>query len=256
MSSVAAGWYSSPENPNQNRYWDGVQWTHHVAPAAPQPSPSVAPTTPPPAAYPAPSAYSPPPGPTFPPPAPNVSPAATASSPQKKWLIGGAIVAGVIVVSSVNAAIGGANRDDEPFVQASTAPVVVEETEESVEPTPTPAPAAEEVVDAVAFRAQANSHLDDMLKDLGDMVITVQEDGFWRLLSNSGELAFNLGQLEALDVPSNVATTWPESTSALDTTLDTLSDAVSTQDGPTILAAIEVVRTQVEASREVVTTAQ
>ncbi|WP_341936252.1 hypothetical protein MRBLWO14_001583 [Microbacterium sp. LWO14-1.2] len=175
-------------------------------------------------------------------------------------MIGGGIAAGAVILLSVGAAIGSGGRDDAP--QADTAPAVVQETEAPVVETPTPTPTAaaaaatEEAVNAVAFRAQANSHLDDMLKDLDDIVVTVQEDGFWRLLSNNGELAFNLGQLEGLDVPANLTTSWPESTSALDTTLDTLSDAISTQDGPTILAAVEVVRVQVEASRGVVNTAQ
>ena len=94
-----------------------------------------------------------------------------------------------------------------------------------------------------------------MNKDLGDMVVTVQEEGFWRLLSNSVELSFNLGQLEALDVPESVAATWPGALTSLDAALDVLTDAVSTQDGPTILAAIEGVRAQVEAARGVANSA-
>ncbi len=273
MSNVPAGWYPSPEDPTQNRYWDGVQWTQHSAPAAapaPAPSAPVSPPAPSGPAFSAPapgSAPSPGPAPADatipvlpPPPVPTAAPtAASIASPKKKWLIGGAIAAGVIVVGSVGAAIGaGGDRDEAP--QASTAPVVVETEEPAVaEPTPTPTPTAAveaEVVDAVAFRAQAGSHLDDMNKDLDDIIVTVQENGFWRLLSNSGELAFNFGQLEALDVPANVAVTWPESLVALDTTLDALSDAVSTQDGPTILAAVEVVRAQVEATRGVANSAQ
>lgn len=95
-----------------------------------------------------------------------------------------------------------------------------------------------------------------MNKDLDDLVTTVNEAGFWRLLSNLGELSFNLGQLQALDVPSNVAATWPESLTALEATLDVLSDAIGTQDGPTILAAIDGVRAQTESSRAVANTAQ
>src|SRR5690606_19173192 len=123
-----------------------------------------------------------------------------------------------------------------------------QEPSASSEPEPEP---TVEAVDAVAFRAQANSHLDDMVKDLDDLVVTVQEDGFWRLLSNMGELSFNLGQLQALDVPAQVSATWPESLAALDATLTTLSDAISTQDGPSILAAVETVRAQVEGTRGV-----
>lgn len=267
MSNVPAGWYPSPEDPTQVRWWDGVQWTEHRAPAAASaptpsaPAASPAPSTP---AYPAPAQFG---SPVPLAPVAASAPGAPASS-KKKWLIGGAIAAGVIVVGSVGAAIGssGSNRVDAP--QASAAPVVVE-TEEAEEPTPTPTPTATPtptptvtptpevpVVDAVAFRAQAGSHLDDMNKDLDDMIVTVQEDGFWRLLSNTGELAFNLGQLQALEVPANVAVTWPESLVALDATLDVLTDAVSTQDGATILAAVDTVRAQVEATRGVANSAQ
>lgn len=252
VSNVPAGWYPSPEDSTQVRYWDGAQWTQHSAPAAaPVPAPVVdsAPPALSAAAYPAPAPFASP------------APIAAPASAKKKWLIGGAIAAGVIVVGSVGAAIGsgGSDRDEAP--QASAAPAVVQ-TEEPAEPTPTPtptptatptpAPAPEvPVVDAVAFRAQAGSHLDDMNKDLDDIIVTVQENGFWRLLSNTGELAFNSGQLDALEVPANVAVAWPESLVSLEATLDVLSDAVSTQDGATILAAVDSVRAQVEATRGV-----
>jgi hypothetical protein len=240
MSDIRAGWYPDPEVPTQSRYWDGTQWTEHRAPmghAAPGPE-----------------------SPLIPPP-PAVTASSTSTSGSKKgWLIGGAIAAGVIVVGSVGAAIGaGGNR--EPVQQASAAPAVIE-TQEPVaaEPTSTPTPTIApapvvDAVDSVAFRAQAGSHLDDMNKDLDDIVVTVQEAGFWRLLSNSAELAFNLGQLEGLDVPESVASTWPASLTALDAALDVLTDAVSTQDGPTILAAVEGVRAQVEAARGVANSA-
>ena len=29
-----AGWYPDPQNPGQQRYWDGTQWTQSAAPAA------------------------------------------------------------------------------------------------------------------------------------------------------------------------------------------------------------------------------
>ncbi|WP_082524330.1 DUF2510 domain-containing protein [Microbacterium sp. Root322] len=252
MSNAPAGWYPSPEDPNQVRYWDGAQWTQNTAPAA---APEVM-TAPAPV-------LSPPPAPAapFPPSAPAAAPASTAgtgvSGAKKKWIIGGAIAAGVIVVGSVGAAIGAGGRS-EPAAEASVAPVTATPTaapEPASSPTPPAAPVVE-AVDAVAFRAQAGSHLDDMLKDLDDIVTTVNEDGFWRLLSNSGELAFNQGQLEALDVPENVSTTWPASLVALDGAQDVLVEAISTQDGPSILAAVETVRAQVEATRAVVNTAQ
>ena len=42
-SSIPAGWYPNPQNPTQQRWWDGTQWTDHVsapAPASPQGAPA------------------------------------------------------------------------------------------------------------------------------------------------------------------------------------------------------------------------
>jgi hypothetical protein len=35
----AAGWYDDPSQAGFKRYWDGVQWTQHVAPVTPSPAP-------------------------------------------------------------------------------------------------------------------------------------------------------------------------------------------------------------------------
>ena len=32
MTNPTPGWYSDPEVPGQQRYWDGERWTEHVAP--------------------------------------------------------------------------------------------------------------------------------------------------------------------------------------------------------------------------------
>ena len=44
--STPAGWYDDPQNPGQQRYWDGAQWTEQrqpAAPTAPAPPPTAAP---------------------------------------------------------------------------------------------------------------------------------------------------------------------------------------------------------------------
>ncbi|PKQ25068.1 MAG: hypothetical protein CVT64_11575 [Actinobacteria bacterium HGW-Actinobacteria-4] len=33
-SAPPAGWYADPQNPAQQRYWDGTAWTQHMAPFA------------------------------------------------------------------------------------------------------------------------------------------------------------------------------------------------------------------------------
>ncbi|HCS61768.1 MAG TPA: hypothetical protein DIW46_10305 [Microbacterium sp.] len=263
--NIAAGWYPNPDDSTQLRYWDGAVWTMHFAPAAPAATVPIAATAPTVAIEPSPPAYVPPAiyaAPAAPTAAQGASTPASGSSTKKKWLIGGAIAAGVIVVGSIGAALGGAGRD-EPAPVASAPPIEATNTPDPVVAPETPIPApvstpapAPVVVDAVGFRAQAGSHLDDMNKDLDDLVTTVAEDGFFRLLSNSAELSFNLGQLDALDVPANVGVTWPESLTALEGALDILDDAITSQDGPTILAAVDTVRTQVEATRGVAGSAQ
>jgi hypothetical protein len=52
MEGTPAGWYDDPEQPGQQRYWDGNAWTEQRAPGAATPAPPAAPTapTPPPAA--------------------------------------------------------------------------------------------------------------------------------------------------------------------------------------------------------------
>ena len=38
--TTPAGWYADPNQPGQQRYWDGAAWTAHIAPAAaPPPAP-------------------------------------------------------------------------------------------------------------------------------------------------------------------------------------------------------------------------
>lgn len=260
MNSIAPGWYPNPEDATQVRYWDGTQWTPATAPAvAPQPAAVTAPTV-----QMAPPPLHTPTSPVAPPPYVPVAseaPAGPGASTKKKWLLGGAIAAGVIVVGSVGAALGSGNRTDAtpsaaPVAEVASPTPVAAETVEAPVPTPTQITPAVEVADPVAFKAQANSHLDDMLKDLDDIVTTVNEDGFWRLLSNSGELAFNQGQLEVLEVPSNLTTAWPDSLTKLQGSLDVLTEAIGTQDGPSILAGVETVRAQVETTRGVVNTAQ
>ena len=40
MSTPPAGWYPDPAMEQTQRYWDGTQWTHHIAPITAAPVPS------------------------------------------------------------------------------------------------------------------------------------------------------------------------------------------------------------------------
>ena len=37
MSVASAGWYIDPQDPSQQRYWDGASWSDHRAPAGSRP---------------------------------------------------------------------------------------------------------------------------------------------------------------------------------------------------------------------------
>jgi hypothetical protein len=41
--TTPAGWYPDSQNPGQQRYWDGTQWTEHFAPIASAPAPAAVP---------------------------------------------------------------------------------------------------------------------------------------------------------------------------------------------------------------------
>lgn len=248
-----AGWYPAPHANNEQRYWDGAQWTEWTPESAQREASD---------------AQAPADHPTAPigqtavllqPPAPHATPRRPVSATNKRWLLGGAIAVGVLVVGAIGAAIGRGQADDASAQTVPVPAVTVTVTQPPVaEPPPPAAPApsvpaapAPVAIDPVAFRAEANSQLDDMNKDLDDLVVTVQEDGFWRLLSNSAELSFNLGQLQGLEVPATGAEAWAASLTQLDGTLDTLSEAIDSDDGPTILSAVDVVRGQVLSTRAV-----
>lgn len=109
--------------------------------------------------------------------------------------------------------------------------------------------------DPVGFAADANSHVNDINKDLDDIVLTVQEGGFFRLISNYTELVFNVSQLETLDVPVSVSTTWPAALTSLDASVEAYYDAITTEDPAVILASVDAVRLANEAARAVANSA-
>lgn len=110
----AAGWYPAPHANNEQRYWDGTQWLE------PQPTPTTAP------ADVASTSASVSPNATTP---AEADPSAKAKMPaKKKWIIGGSIAAGVILIGSIGSALGLGNKDDAPT--ADTKPTTAAEPAE------------------------------------------------------------------------------------------------------------------------------
>jgi hypothetical protein len=250
-----AGWFDDPTDPTIQRYWDGVAWTQHTAPKS-----AAAPTLP--AQEVAAPALALDPYTGKPIQQPGVAPVVPAP---KKGLSKTAIVfisiGGALLLLTMTGMIAGAISGGRTASSTVSTPIAVttptatppaepEATAEAPAPpakTTPPAP----VVDAAAFTAAAGKHVDDINKDLDDMIVTLDEGGTWRLLSNSAELAFNLGQLQALEVPENISVEWAAGLTALETSMDTMSTAVGEQRYEDVRTDIESTRAAAEALREI-----
>lgn len=77
------------------------------------------------------------------------------------------------------------------------------------------------------FRTSALGNLTDMKKDIGDARLALEKGGSWRLLGNAAEIAFNVGQLEALTPPTQYSKTWLKQVSELDSLSDKFMDSIS-----------------------------
>lgn len=112
MNATPAGWYEDPEQPGQQRYWDGSSWTEHRAPGAqvapnppPAPEAGAAPTPPPTATTP--PTPPPPTGAPVPPPpgAPVPAPPVAGKSRKGLWIalgvIGGLFALSIVAILAV-----------------------------------------------------------------------------------------------------------------------------------------------------------
>lgn len=221
-----AGWYDDANDAAVKRYWDGAAWTAHTAPRDATP----------------------------------VEAASRIPAKKPKWLlIGGAALLGVIFISSVANAIGGGDSPDGANSvvekQPTAEPQPVGTPAPTVEPTTLPAPTVAQpsappaVEDVALFASTASGDLDDFVKDLDDMVLTLDEGGFFRLLSNSVELSFNLGQLQAEPAPASIAGEWTAQLAALEGSIDLMDAAISDERNDDLRSTIEVARGQVDGLR-------
>jgi len=77
------------------------------------------------------------------------------------------------------------------------------------------------------FRTSALGNLTDMKKDVNDAQVALEKGGTWKLLGNAAEIAFNVGQLEALNPPTVYAKNWAKQVTALDALSDKFMDSIS-----------------------------
>lgn len=140
----------------------------------------------------------------------------------------GLIITLVVVVGGATASRAGSSEAVEVPVETPSA--TAEPTEPAPDPTPeaTPPPAAPPTADGDPdFLQDSRNDLEDFGKDLNDMVVTLDEDGFWRLLSNSVELSFNYGQLASREAPASVSADWAAQLAVLNGQITRIDEAIA-----------------------------
>ena len=91
-------------------------------------------------------------------------------------------------------------------------------------PSPSESPQTQSLT---SFILGARGDIRDMDKDLDDMEVALGEGGIFRLLGNSLELSFNIGQLQSLTPPQEIAAQWNKSLETLSSRADDLSSMLS-----------------------------
>jgi hypothetical protein len=150
------------------------------------------------------------------------------------------VVAAVIVLSimgSIGRAFGGGEAEAEP------------------QPSRTPTIATAARPDATYVIRTATRDLDDYAKDIDDMIVTLDENGVWRLLTNYGELSFNLGQLKGLTVTSNIEAEWGEALLVLEQQTDAIGDDVGDKHYDTLRVDLDAAKNQTVVLKEIVSRA-
>lgn len=79
----------------------------------------------------------------------------------------------------------------------------------------------------VVFSTSAKGDLKDLDKDLGDLLDAIAKGSTFRLITNSAELSFNIGQLESLDPPASVASAWKQQFGSLQKAIKAVQAAIS-----------------------------
>ena len=123
----------------------------------------------------------------------------------------------------------------------------------ATEPTPTATPEPEiDDQDDSAFVKVATRDLDDFEKDLDDLQTTLDEDGFWRLLSNAVELNFNASQLRGHEAPKSIEQDWADGLTQLEDDIDAIEGGITSRSNAKVQAGVDDARATLEGLREVV----
>jgi hypothetical protein len=114
----------------------------------------------------------------------------------------------------------------------------------SIAATPSPSPTPDS---PTYFRSSALGDLADLKKDVVDAQRALEKGGSWRLLGNAAELAFNIGQLQALTPPTKYAKTWNKQLTTLDGLSTQFMDSISSGSVSTTRSILKKMLTQAKA---------
>ena len=120
------------------------------------------------------------------------------------------------------------------------------------EETATPEPEVVDDQDDSAFVRVASRDLDDFDDDLDDVDTTLDEDGFWRLLSNAVELNYNTSQLLGHEAPASIEDDWAEGLAQLEDDVDAIEAGITANSTTQVRSAVSDARDTIEGLRGVV----
>jgi len=118
-------------------------------------------------------------------------------------------------------------------------------------PSETPEPEVDDQDDS-GFVRVATRDLDDLGDDLDDMEITLDEDGFWRLLTNSVELNFNVSQLLGHEAPASIEDDWSAGIDQLEDDIDAIEEGITSSSTTKVRDGLADARDTLEGLRGVV----
>ncbi len=126
-------------------------------------------------------------------------------------------------------------------------PAAAPEATESATPEP-----EVDTEDDSGFVRVATRDLDDFGDDLDDVDITLDEDGFWRLLTNAVELNFNISQLQQHEAPASIAEDWAAGLEQLEGDVDDLEAGITAGSDSKVRKAVAAARDTLDGLRGVV----
>ena len=118
--------------------------------------------------------------------------------------------------------------------------------------TPTGEPEEVDTQDDSAFVRVANRDLEDFEDDLDDVETTLDEDGFWRLLTNAVELNYNTSQLLGHEAPASIEGDWADGLAQLEKDVDAIEAGITASSAKSIRQGVADARDTIEGLRGVV----